>query len=124
MPTLTRGSSLGSLRSSPGDPERNIDWVLMLGVFGIVVIGLPTVYSTSYRFLQTRARPLDPFLYTQRQVVFAAALPRDNEIADRIHRDTGIELIAGGIGSLLSTSTQDAEKILRTKVVVVKRLVR
>jgi len=58
------------LRTSPGDPERNIDWVLMLGILGIVVVGLPTVYSTSYRFLQTRPRPLDPFLYTQRQVVF------------------------------------------------------
>ncbi len=70
MPTMTRGSSLGSLRTSPGDPERNIDWVLMLGILGIVVVGIPTVYSTSYRFLQTRPRPLDPFLYTQRQVIF------------------------------------------------------
>jgi rod shape determining protein RodA len=42
----------------------------MFGILGLVVVGLPTVYSTSYRFLQTRANPLDPFLYTQRQVIF------------------------------------------------------
>jgi rod shape determining protein RodA len=65
-----RRPGLGTLSSSPGDPERNIDWVLMAGIVGLVAVGLPTVYSTSYRFLETRTPALDPFLYTQRQVIF------------------------------------------------------
>ena len=55
---------------SPGDPRRNIDWVLIGGVLGVIAIGLPIIYSTTYKFLPSRARPLDPFLYTQRQVIF------------------------------------------------------
>jgi rod shape determining protein RodA len=64
------GITFGSLRASPGDPRRNIDWVLLGGMLGIIAIGLPIIYSTTYKFLPSRAVPLDPYLYLQRQVVF------------------------------------------------------
>jgi len=57
-------------RGSPGDARRNIDWVLIGGMLGVIAIGLPIIYSTTYKFLPSRARPLDPFLYTQRQLIF------------------------------------------------------
>jgi len=64
------GITYGTLKASPGDPRRNIDWVLIAGMLGIMAIGLPIIYSTTYKFLPSRARPLDPYLYLQRQVVF------------------------------------------------------
>lgn len=67
---LQRGPGLGSLRRTAGDPRRNIDWVMLSAVIGIIAIGIPIVYSTTYKFLPSRQRPLDPFLYTQRQVIF------------------------------------------------------
>jgi rod shape determining protein RodA len=67
---IQRGPTFGSLRRTPGDPRRNIDWVMMAAVVGIIAIALPIVYSTTYKFLPSRQRPLDPFLYTQRQVIF------------------------------------------------------
>jgi rod shape determining protein RodA len=70
MSLILRNPSAGPLRRSPGDARRNIDWVLILGILGVVGIGLPVVYSSTYKFLKTRPRPLDPFLYTQRQVIF------------------------------------------------------
>ncbi|CAB4694303.1 MAG: hypothetical protein F2934_10275 [Actinobacteria bacterium] len=65
-----RTPGFAGLRVSPGDPRRNIDWVLIGGMLGIIGIGLPIIYSTTYKFLPSRANPLDPFLYTQRQVIF------------------------------------------------------
>ncbi len=67
LPLLNRkpDRGLGNLRSSPGDPSRNIDWVLMAAQSLIVVIGLFVVYSSSrYRV------PADLFYYTTRQVLF------------------------------------------------------
>ena len=65
-----RSQGFPGLRVSPSDPRRNIDWVLIGGMLGIIAIGVPIIYSTTYKFLPSRAVPLDPFLYTQRQVVF------------------------------------------------------
>jgi rod shape determining protein RodA len=67
-PPRPSAGSLGSIHSSPGDPSRNIDWVLMAGIFGLMAIGLPTVYSTSRPFLIGLGS--DPFGYTQRQLLF------------------------------------------------------
>ena len=67
---MPRNAFFGGMRATAGDPRRNIDWVLLGGMAGIIAIGLPIIYSTTYKFLPSRARPLDPFLYTQRQVIF------------------------------------------------------
>ena len=67
---LTRkpDSGLGNIRSSPGDPSRNVDWVL-LGTQGILtVIGCCIVYSASWRVVD-----IDPYVFVTRQVVFAIA---------------------------------------------------
>ncbi len=61
---------LGNIRSSPSDPRRNIDWVLMLATFAVATVGLLAIYSASKPFLDSRRPPLDPYLYTERQVVF------------------------------------------------------
>ena len=60
-------SGLGNVRSSPGDPSRNVDWILLLGQSILIVIGCLTVYSAS------RTKGVDQpyeFLFAQRQVVF------------------------------------------------------
>ena len=59
-------SGLGNLRSSPGDPSRNIDWVLMCVQGALVVIGCFVVFSAS----RTRI-PGEPYAFVNRQVVFA-----------------------------------------------------
>lgn len=56
---------LGNIRSSPADPSRNIDWLLLLTQATLSVIGCFVVYAAS----RTRI-PDDPFYYTTRQVVF------------------------------------------------------
>jgi rod shape determining protein RodA len=59
-------SGLGNVRSSPGSPSRNIDWVLLLGQTALVVAGCFVIFSA------TRTRtPADPYLFVTRQVVFA-----------------------------------------------------
>lgn len=58
-------SGLGNLRSSPADPWRNIDWVLLLTQAALAVIGCMVVYQTSRNRV-----PGDPFYYTTRQVIF------------------------------------------------------
>jgi rod shape determining protein RodA len=60
-------SGLGNVGSSPGDPSRNVDWVLMLAQAALVVCGCLTVYSAS----RTKGQTL-PYGYTfvTRQVVF------------------------------------------------------
>lgn len=60
-------SGLGNIRSSPGDPSRNIDWVVMLLVSALATIGCFVIYSAS------RTKQPDPFLYVTRQVVFLIA---------------------------------------------------
>jgi rod shape determining protein RodA len=56
---------LGNIRSSPADPSRNIDWVLMSAQGVLTVMGCFVVYAAS----RTRV-PADPFYYTTRQVLF------------------------------------------------------
>ena len=64
---LTRkpDSGLGNIRSSPADPSRNVDWVLMFVQGVLAVAGCFIVYSAS------RTRRDDPFYYVTRQVIFA-----------------------------------------------------
>ena len=59
-------SGLGNIRSSPGDPSRNVDWIL-LGTQGLLtIIGCCIVYSASWTKVD-----LDPYAFVTRQVVFA-----------------------------------------------------
>jgi rod shape determining protein RodA len=58
-------SGLGNIRSSPADPSRNIDWVLMAGQFALTVAGCFIVFSA------TRTRTADPYTFVTRQVIFA-----------------------------------------------------
>ena len=68
LPFLTRrpDSGLGNIRSSPGDPSRNVDWVLFGLQAVLTVIGCAVVYSAS-RFQIAG----DPYAFVTRQVVFA-----------------------------------------------------
>jgi len=59
-------SGLGNVRASPGDPSRNIDWVLMTVQFVLTIIGCFVVFSAS----RTRIGD-DPYAFATRQVVFA-----------------------------------------------------
>jgi rod shape determining protein RodA len=61
-------SGLGNIRSSPADPSRNIDWVLLLAQVALTVIGCFIVFSAS------RTRVVDdPYAFVTRQVIFAIA---------------------------------------------------
>jgi rod shape determining protein RodA len=60
-------SGLGNIRSSPGAPSRNIDWVLLLLQGTIATIGCLIIYSAS------RTKQEDPYQYVTRQVVFLLA---------------------------------------------------
>lgn len=70
LPILHRrpDSGLGNIRSSPADPSRNIDWVLLLLQGVLSVMGCFVVYAASRNRV-----PGDPFYYTTRQVVFTIA---------------------------------------------------
>ena len=57
-------SGLGNIRSSPGSPSRNIDWVLLFAQSALSVIGLAVIYSASHTKFS------DPFLFVTRQEVF------------------------------------------------------
>lgn len=65
--TLTRSTTL-RLSGNLSDPVRNIDWILLAAVVAQAVIGLFVVYSTTH--LRLIDQNFDPFVYTQRQVVF------------------------------------------------------
>lgn len=69
LPLLQRrpNSGLGNIRSSPGDPSRNVDWVLLLAQGSLTVAGCFVVYSA------TRTQGSDPYLFVTRQVIFAIA---------------------------------------------------
>lgn len=58
-------SGLGNIRSSPGDPVRNVDFVLLVLQGLLTIIGCAVVYSAS------RTRLDDPYAFVTRQVVFA-----------------------------------------------------
>jgi rod shape determining protein RodA len=59
-------SGLGNIGASPGDPSRNIDWVLLAAQFGLTIVGFFVVFSAS----RTRLAA-DPYAFVTRQVVFA-----------------------------------------------------
>ena len=61
-------SGLGNIRSSPGDPWRNIDWVLLMTQGVLTVAGCFIVYSASWTTVAG-----DPYAFVTRQVVFAIA---------------------------------------------------
>ena len=58
-------SGLGNIRSSPADPSRNIDWVLLSAQVALTVAGCFIVFSA------TRVRTADPYTFVTRQVIFA-----------------------------------------------------
>ena len=58
-------SGLGNIRSSPADPSRNIDWVMMTAQLALTVAGCFIVFSA------TRTRTVDPYTFVTRQVIFA-----------------------------------------------------
>jgi len=58
-------SGLGNIRSSPADPSRNIDWVLLTAQTALTVAGCFIVFSA------TRTRTVDPYTFVTRQVIFA-----------------------------------------------------
>lgn len=60
-------SGLGNIRSSPGDPSRNVDWVLLALQAVLATIGCFVIYSAS------RTKQDDPYQYVTRQVVFLIA---------------------------------------------------
>ena len=57
-------SGLGNIRSSPGSPSRNIDWVLMLAQSALAVIGCFVIYSASY------SKYSNQYLFVTRQEIF------------------------------------------------------
>ncbi len=59
-------SGLGNIRSSPADPSRNVDWVLLLTQGVLTIAGCFVVYSASRTKIDG-----DPYAYATRQVVFA-----------------------------------------------------
>jgi rod shape determining protein RodA len=61
-------SGLGNIRSSPGDPSRNVDWVLLLTQGVLTIAGCCIVYSASWTTIEG-----DPYAFVTRQVVFAIA---------------------------------------------------
>jgi len=63
-------SGLGNVRSSPGDPSRNIDWVLMFAMSCLAVIGCMTVYSASRTKFGSGATQPFGYVFATRQVVF------------------------------------------------------
>ena len=63
-------SGLGNVRSSPGDPSRNIDWFLMLAQAALVVIGCLTVYSASRTKVGSSSGVPFGYTFATRQVVF------------------------------------------------------
>ena len=58
-------SGLGNIRSSPADPSRNIDWLLLTAQAALTVAGCFIVFSA------TRTRTADPYTFVTRQVIFA-----------------------------------------------------
>jgi rod shape determining protein RodA len=68
VPGRAARSELGSINRSPGDPARNVDWMLVTAVVGIAALGVVAIYSASR--VKNISNALDPFIYAQRQVVF------------------------------------------------------
>ena len=77
MPTgiLSRkpDSGLGNIRSSPSAPGRNVDWVLMMAVAALSLIGLAIIYSSSRTKFAPGADAPYGFAFVTRQEVFLIA---------------------------------------------------
>ena len=63
-------SGLGNIRSSPGSPTRNIDWVLMLTVSVLSLVGLAIVYTASRTKFAPKSTTPYGFTFVNRQEVF------------------------------------------------------
>jgi len=62
-------SGLGNVRSSPGDPSRNVDWVLLFAQSALVVCGCLTIYSASRTKAVGQNLPY-AYQFVTRQVIF------------------------------------------------------
>ena len=71
-------SGLGNIRSSPGDPSRNVDWVLMTVQFALTVIGCFVVFS-AFDFSAWKL-PFSP----KGTVIWAL---NDKNLVFRVHQD-------------------------------------
>lgn len=58
-------SGLGNIKSSGGAPRRNIDWILLVPVILLGVIGIFNIYSATFWKIDG-----DPYWFTTRQVVY------------------------------------------------------
>lgn len=67
IPILQRkpDGGLGNIRSSPGQPSRNIDWLILAPVALLGIIGTFAIYSATFWKVDD-----DPYWYTLRQVLF------------------------------------------------------
>jgi rod shape determining protein RodA len=67
LPILQRkpDGGLGNIRSSPGQPSRNIDWLILVPVALLGIIGTFAIYSATFWKVDD-----DPYWYTLRQVLF------------------------------------------------------
>ena len=63
-------SGLGNIRSSPSDPSRNIDWVLMLAMSALSLIGLATISAASRSKFAIKATTPYGFFFVTRQELF------------------------------------------------------
>lgn len=66
-------SGLGNIRSSPSAPSRNIDWVLMLAVSALSLIGLAVIYTSSRTKFPPGGNAPYGFAFVTRQEVFLIA---------------------------------------------------
>ena len=67
LPILQRkpDGGLGNIRSSPGQPSRNIDWLILAPVALLGIIGTFAIYSATFWKVDD-----DPYWFTLRQVLF------------------------------------------------------
>ncbi|MBM3799536.1 MAG: rod shape-determining protein RodA [Actinobacteria bacterium] len=67
LPILQRkpDGGLGNIRSSPGQPSRNIDWLILAPVALLGIIGTFAIYSATFWKVDD-----DPYWFTLRQVLY------------------------------------------------------
>lgn len=66
-------SGLGNIRSSPGSPSRNVDWVLLTAVAALSLIGLAIIYTSSRTKYAPGATVPYGFTFVTRQEIFLIA---------------------------------------------------
>jgi rod shape determining protein RodA len=110
-------SGLGNIRSSPGDPSRNIDWVLLLAQSALTVIGCFIVFSA------TRTRTADPYVFVTRQVIFAIVATVVMVVVMAVDYDwlrshaRGLYLITlGALGAVIVVSQASGDTVLAFSV--------